>query len=87
MEGRGEESIVCVTHHIFLRMVASYIQFGEELNSYHLAKFTFLNPLNNAGITLCSYEEPKEEELSHVENYGWTLVVWNDYGRIIEDEQ
>ena len=92
LENRPESSILCVTHHIFLRTVVSFIEIGEKLTSAHLAKFTFLNPLENAGITLCSYapvekgwwkwkrrEEPRA-------NLGWKLVVWNDYGRFGAEE-
>ncbi len=93
LENRSESRILCVTHHIFLRTVASFIELGEKLTSSHLAKFTFLNPLENAGITLCTYEQDeigwwKWKRLEEPRaNLGWNLVVWNDYGRIETEEK
>ncbi len=88
LEARSEEHIICVTHHIFLRAVVGYIERGEKFNANDFAKFSFLNPLNNAGITLCAYEEQlkgwwwNKEPIDPHENIGWRLVVWNDYGRL-----
>ena len=87
LETRPENKILCVTHYIFLQCVAGYIELGEEFSANHLAKFNFLNPLGNAAITYCTYEEhkkrwPWQREVEPQANFGWTLVVWNDYGRI-----
>ncbi|HZS43174.1 MAG TPA: histidine phosphatase family protein [Candidatus Paceibacterota bacterium] len=87
LEARPEKQILCITHHIFLRCVAGYIEKGEKFTANDFAKFTFLNPLNNAGITLCTYEPEfrgffRKRQLDPHENLGWKLVIWNDYGRI-----
>lgn len=88
LEARPENHILCVTHWIFLQCLGGYIELGEKFNAHHLAKFNFLNPLNNAAITYCTYEWKKkrwpwQREIEPHANYGWKLVVWNDYGREI----
>jgi len=92
LESRPENRILCVTHHIFLRCLAGYIEKGEKFNANDFAKFTFLNPLNNAGITLLTYEPVftgfwRKRQVDPHNNIGWKLVVWNDYGRINPEEE
>src|ERR1035437_893371 len=69
---RKEKRIIMVTHGIFLKMVVSYMLLGEELSASKYNQLSYLNPINNAGITICSYKKywlQKEE---------WKLIIWND---------
>lgn len=69
---RPEERIIMVTHGIFLKMVASYIIYGDELNAAAYNKISFFNPIDNAGMTICQY-------ISHwFKKDEWKLLVWND---------
>jgi len=69
---RREERILMVTHGIFLKMVVSYMLEGDRLTASEYNKLSYLNPINNAGMTICSYTTHlfKKNE--------WKLLVWND---------
>jgi|SRR3989344_2749475 len=69
---RKEKRILMVTHGIFLKMVVSYMLLGEELTASEYNKLSYLNPMDNAGITICSYKGHwfKKDE--------WKLITWND---------
>ncbi|MEK9182592.1 MAG: histidine phosphatase family protein [Patescibacteria group bacterium] len=72
ISGRSEERIMMVTHGIFLKMVVSYMLLGEKLTASEYNKLSYLNPINNAGIAICSYKGHlfKKDE--------WNLIIWND---------
>ena len=69
---RREKRIIMVTHGIFLKMVASYMLYGEKLTASQYNNLSYFNPINNAGIAICSYTTHffKKNE--------WKLIVWND---------
>ena len=73
---RPEQRIMMVTHGIFLKMVVSYMLVGDELTASKYNSLSYLNPINNAGMTICSYVykdhwfRKREEE--------WKLIIWND---------
>jgi probable phosphoglycerate mutase len=69
---RGEQRIMMVTHGIFLKMIVSYILLEEELTASKYNGLSYLNPIDNAGISICSYTNHlfKKDE--------WKLIVWND---------
>lgn len=69
---RPEERIMMVTHSNFLKMVASYMLYGEALNASEYNALNYFNPMDNAGITICSYTTHwfKKNE--------WKIIVWND---------
>ena len=72
IRSRKEKRIVMVTHSIFLKMVVSYMLLGEKLTASEYNKLSYLNPINNAGIAICSYKGYwfKKDE--------WKLIIWND---------
>ncbi len=72
IKSRPEKKIIMVTHGIFLKMVISYILVGEKLTASKYNNLSYLNPINNAGMTICSYKSHwfKKDE--------WKLLVWND---------
>lgn len=69
---RGEKRIIMVTHGIFLKMVASYITYGDNLTASQYNTLSFFNPINNAGMMICAFTPHwfKKDE--------WKIVVWND---------
>lgn len=69
---RKEKQIIMVTHGIFLKMVISYMLYGENLSASLYNTLSFFNPMNNAGMTICKY-------VTHW--FGkpeWKVVTWND---------
>ena len=69
---RSEKRIIMVTHGIFLKMIVSYMTYGDDLTASQYNTLSYFNPINNAGMTICSYTPHwfKEGE--------WKLLVWND---------
>lgn len=69
---RPEQRIVMVTHGIFLKMVVSYMLYGEKLTASEYNKLSYFNPIDNASMAICSYTTHwfKKNE--------WKLIVWND---------
>lgn len=81
---RKERRIMCVSHRIFLKMVASYIETGESLTSEEFVKLDFLNKADNASVTFAEFSPLKKAlEKDKKEQAGWKLLAWNDYGRIV----
>ncbi len=69
---RKERQIIMVTHGIFLKMVVSYMLEGDKLTASEYNKLSYLNPMGNAALTICTrttrlFRKPK-----------WELLVWND---------
>jgi len=69
---RREKRIIMVTHGIFLKMVVSYMLYGEKLTATQYNNLSYFNPINNAGMTICSYTT------HFFQKNEWKLLVWND---------
>ncbi len=69
---RPEKRIILVTHGIFLKMVVSYMTYGDSLTASQYNTLSYLNPVNNASMCICSY---KHHWLKRNE---WKVLVWND---------
>jgi len=69
---RYHKRIIMVTHGIFLKMVISYMLYGDKLTASQYNNLSYFNPINNAGMAICSY---KHHWLKKNE---WKLLVWND---------
>lgn len=69
---RREKRIIMVTHGIFLKMVASYMLYGDRLTASEYNNLSYFNPIDNAGMAICSYTHHwfKKNE--------WKILVWND---------
>jgi len=72
IETRNEQRIIMVTHGIFLKMIASYMVYGERLTASEYNNLSYYNPINNASMAICSYTPHwfKKDE--------WKILVWND---------
>jgi broad specificity phosphatase PhoE len=73
---RPEERIIMVTHSIFLKMIVSYMLLGDELTASKYNALSYLNPIDNGGITICSYAHATYWFKKPVEE--WHLITWND---------
>ena len=69
---RPEERIVMVTHSNFLKMVASYLTYGDSLTASKYNALNYFNPIDNAGMAICSHTTYwfKKSE--------WKILAWND---------
>lgn len=69
---RREERIIMVTHKIFLKVVVSFMIYGDKLTASQYNSLSFFNPINNAGMAICLYTHHyfKKDE--------WELLTWND---------
>jgi len=72
IKGRRQKRIIMVTHAIFLKMVVSYMLYGDKLTASEYNNLSYFNPINNAGMAICSYTHHwfKKDE--------WKLIIWND---------
>ena len=71
---RDEKRIIMVTHGIFLKMVMSYMLYGEKLTASQYNNLSYFNPVTNASMAICSYTP-------HWFRRGeWKILVWNDLG-------
>ena len=69
---KSQKRIILVTHGIFLKMVISYMLYGDKLTASQYNTLSYFNPAKNAGMAICSYTHHwfKKKE--------WKLLVWND---------
>ncbi len=69
---RSEKRIIMVTHGIFLKMVVSYMLYGDKLTASEYNNLSYFNPIDNTGMAICSYTHHwfKKNE--------WKIIVWND---------
>jgi glucosyl-3-phosphoglycerate phosphatase len=71
---RPEERMIMVTHGIFLKMIVSYMTYGDSLTASQYNTLSYFNPINNASMAICSY-------IPHwFKKNEWKLLVWNDLG-------
>ncbi len=73
---RPEERIIMVTHSIFLKMFISYLLLGEELTASTYNTLSYLNPIENGGMTICAYKTQTRFLRKPLEE--WSLIIWND---------
>ncbi|MEK7498975.1 MAG: histidine phosphatase family protein [Patescibacteria group bacterium] len=69
---RPEKKIIMVTHGIFLKMIVCYMLEGEKLTASEYNNLSYIHPMDNAGMTICSYTPPL------FKRNDWNLLVWND---------
>jgi len=71
---RPEERMIMITHGIFLKMIVSYMLYGDALTASKYNSLSYFNPINNASMAICSYTTHlfKKNE--------WKILVWNDLG-------
>ncbi len=71
---RRQKRIIMVTHGIFLKMVVSYMLYGDSLTASQYNNLSYFNPADNASMAISSYTPHlfRKDE--------WKLLTWNDLG-------
>ncbi len=69
---RRERQIIAVTHGIFLKMVASYMLYGEKLTASQYNELSYKNAANNASMAIASCTTHLFRKTE------WKLITWND---------
>lgn len=69
---RWEKRIIMVTHGAFLKMIISYMLYGEKLTATQYNNLSYFNQANNASMAICVYTHHwfKKNE--------WKVLTWND---------
>lgn len=80
LSNRKEKHIMCVSHRIFMKMVISYIESGEELSAEEFVRLDFLNPINNGTVSICEYTPLNKLMGKKV----WKLLLFNNTGAVGE---
>lgn len=67
-----QKRIIMVSHGFFLKMVVSYMAYGENLTASQYNTLSYFNPVGNAGIAIVAYTRHwiKKDE--------WKILVWDD---------
>lgn len=64
----SEQNVLCVSHGIFIKMMAAIVSLGDSLTAENFLHFKHHTYSQNTGITI----------IEHTEKYGWSLNSWND---------
>jgi len=70
---QGAHETCVVTHHVFLKMLLSYMLHRERLHAADFIKLSFFNTSDNAGITVCEFNPWKIFSPTR----GWEVVSFN----------
>ncbi|MFA6278568.1 MAG: histidine phosphatase family protein [Candidatus Paceibacterota bacterium] len=62
-----------VTHHVFLKILLSYMLHSEQLRAADFAKLAFFNYSDNAGVSVCDFHPWNMFSPTH----GWEIVTFN----------
>ncbi len=76
IESHEEENILVVTHGIFMRCLAAYVMFGDDLTSQEYWRTYITLWMNNTGVTV--FEQFQFEN----EKPRWNIITWNDYSHL-----
>ncbi len=71
---QGTRETIVVTHHIFLKMLLSYMLYREKLHAGDYTKLSFFNISDNAGISICEFHPWKIFNNTR----GWSVVSFNE---------
>ena len=71
---QGTREMVVVTHHIFLKMLLSYMLYREGLHNGDYTKLSFFNISDNAGISICEFHPWKMFNKTR----GWSVISFNE---------
>lgn len=72
LQKRREPQIIAVTHGIFLKMVISYMIYGKNLTASLYNTLSYLNPMDNAALTICTCKKRLFKKTS------WKVIMWNN---------
>jgi len=72
---QGVSGTVVVTHHVFLKMLLSYMLYRENLRASDFVKLSFFNFSDNATVTTCDFHPWKMFSKTR----GWYVVAYNEH--------
>ncbi|MDE1971044.1 MAG: histidine phosphatase family protein [Patescibacteria group bacterium] len=78
LASRPEETVLVVTHGIFLRVLAALVVIGPELDGRECRRFMSVMEIENTGLSVFKYDS--EERFSRF----WMLSTWNDRAHLGE---
>lgn len=61
------DSVICVTHGLFMRILLGVMMFGDNLDRDHLLSFMKFISISNTGVTVCEHFDGR-----------WKLITLND---------
>jgi broad specificity phosphatase PhoE len=68
IKNHKNQNVLCVSHAGLIKVVVSYILFGENLPAKNFWDFYYHSWHENTGIT----------HIEYTKKYGWGLLTWND---------
>ena len=78
LASRREETILAVTHGIFLKVIAALVVIGPELDGRECRRFMSVMEIGNTGLSVFKYDS--EERFGRF----WILSTWNDQAHLGE---
>lgn len=78
LAARKEKRFLCVSHRIFLKMLFSYINQGEDIDSNEFAILDYNTKVENTAITICEYSYWRKITKKNP----WKILAVNDYGKV-----
>jgi broad specificity phosphatase PhoE len=76
LQERPEQTILVVTHGIFLRILVAVATFGPDVTRKETGKFVHAFKTKNTGISLLEFDE---EKYPHAP---WVIRTWNDHAHL-----
>lgn len=77
LENRPEETLLVVSHGLFLRIVFGYMLFGDQLSAYECRCLAHNLKTTNTGLSKAIYN-------TEIDHPHWSLIVWNDHAHLGE---
>jgi len=74
LSSQGASTTCVVTHHVFLKVLLSYMLYNERLHASDFAKLAFFNFSDNASITICDFHWWKILSPTR----GWEVISFNE---------
>ncbi|MFA6432367.1 MAG: histidine phosphatase family protein [Candidatus Paceibacterota bacterium] len=72
-----EDTVLVVTHGVFMKMMLAYALFDETLTGLECRRFMGRIGMDNTGLTVLQYVGKDDER-------PWRLLVWNDHAHLGE---
>ncbi len=74
LASQGARETIVITHHVFLKMLLSYMLYRERLHNGDYIKLSFFNQSDNAGISVCEFNPWNFFSPTR----GWEVVSYNE---------
>lgn len=78
------ESVLVVTHGMFLRVLVAYMIFGDNLTAHEFTQLMYTLKTKNTGITYAEYFKDSTTDTNRPGNKKWRIHTWNDHAHLGE---